>query len=50
MSSAAAMQSIIRTMNPTTGQVLNEYKIADKERVKETVKKSRGAFRAWKDM
>lgn len=44
------MQSIIRTMNPTTGQVLNEYKIADKERVKETVKKSRGAFRAWKDM
>jgi acyl-CoA reductase-like NAD-dependent aldehyde dehydrogenase len=37
--------SMIKTINPATEQVLSEYKIANKEQVKNIVKKARDAFR-----
>jgi acyl-CoA reductase-like NAD-dependent aldehyde dehydrogenase len=38
----------LRTINPTTEEVLNEYEIISKEQVNDTVKQSRNAFLEWK--
>jgi len=38
----------VKTINPTTEQVIAEYEIISKEKINESVKKSRAAFNEWK--
>jgi acyl-CoA reductase-like NAD-dependent aldehyde dehydrogenase len=38
----------IKTINPATEEVLNEYKIMTKEQINDKVKKARNAFQDWK--
>ncbi len=38
----------IKTINPATEQVIAEYEIISKEKINESVKKSRTAFNEWK--
>jgi acyl-CoA reductase-like NAD-dependent aldehyde dehydrogenase len=38
----------LKTINPTTEEVLNEYTIISKEQLNDTVKKSKNAFLEWK--
>ena len=38
----------IRTINPTTEQVINEYKVMSKEQIINTIKKAREAFHTWR--
>jgi acyl-CoA reductase-like NAD-dependent aldehyde dehydrogenase len=47
-STATTTDKKLRTINPTTEEVLNEYEIISKEQVNDTVKQSRNAFLEWK--
>jgi acyl-CoA reductase-like NAD-dependent aldehyde dehydrogenase len=38
----------VKTINPATEEVLNEYKIMTKEQINDRVKKARNAFQDWK--
>jgi len=38
----------VKTINPTTEEVISEYEIISKEKINESVKKSRAAFNEWK--
>lgn len=38
----------LKTINPATEQVIKEYEVISKEKIKESVKKSRTAFEIWK--
>ena len=38
----------VKTINPATEEVLNEYKIMTKEQINDKVKKARNAFQDWK--
>ena len=38
----------LKTINPTTEEVLNEYTIVSKEQLKDTINKSKNAFVEWK--
>jgi succinate-semialdehyde dehydrogenase/glutarate-semialdehyde dehydrogenase/succinyl-CoA reductase len=38
----------VKTINPTTEEVIAEYEIISKEKINESVKKSRSAFSEWK--
>jgi acyl-CoA reductase-like NAD-dependent aldehyde dehydrogenase len=38
----------VKTINPATEEVLNEYKIMTKERINDKVKKARNTFQGWK--
>ena len=38
----------IKTINPATEEVLNEYKIMTKEQINDRGKKARNAFQDWK--
>ncbi len=42
------MRVKIKTINPTTEEVLAEHEIMTKEQIKKTVKKSRNAFQEWR--
>jgi len=39
---------IVRTINPTTEEVISEYQIMSHDKINETVKKSKAAFESWK--
>jgi acyl-CoA reductase-like NAD-dependent aldehyde dehydrogenase len=47
-SSSTAIDNKLRTINPATEEVLNEYTIISKEQLSETVKKSKNTFLEWK--
>ena len=38
----------VKTINPATEEVLNEYKIMTKEQINDKVKKAQIAFQDWK--
>ena len=38
----------VKTINPTTEEVISEYEIISKEKINESVKKSRAVFNEWK--
>ena len=38
----------VKTINPATEEVIAEYQIISKEKINETIKKSRTAFNDWK--
>ena len=38
----------VKTINPATEEVLNEYKIMTKEQINDRVRKARNAFQDWK--
>ena len=38
----------VKTINPATEEVLNEYKIMTKEQINDKVKKARNTFQDWK--
>ncbi len=38
----------VKTINPVTEEVLNEYKIMTKEQINDKVKKAQNAFQDWK--
>src|SRR6266487_3928530 len=48
-SSSTTIDKKLRTINPATEEVLNEYTIISKEHLNDTVKKSRNAFLEWKN-
>src|SRR5689334_3967610 len=48
LSSSTHTDKKLRTINPATEEVLNEYTVISKEQLSETVKKSKDAFLEWK--
>jgi acyl-CoA reductase-like NAD-dependent aldehyde dehydrogenase len=42
-------KNIIKTINPTTEQILNQYEILSKEEISEIAKKAKEAFIQWKN-
>src|ERR687887_669784 len=44
----ASTDKKLKTINPSTGEVLNEYTIISKEQLNDTIKKSKNAFLEWK--
>src|SRR5947209_2066019 len=48
LSSSTDTGKKLRTINPATEEVLNEYTIISKEQLSDTVKKSKNAFLEWK--
>ncbi|HWY36782.1 MAG TPA: aldehyde dehydrogenase family protein, partial [Nitrosopumilaceae archaeon] len=38
----------VKTINPATEEVISEYEIISKEKINESVKKSRAAFNEWR--
>lgn len=42
-------KSLLKTINPSTEEVLNEYTIINKEQLNDTVSKSTNAFLEWKE-
>src|SRR6476646_4913128 len=48
LSSSTHTDKKLRTINPATEEVLNEYTIISKEQLSQTVKKSKNAFLEWK--
>src|SRR5438132_12182102 len=38
----------VKTINPTTEEVISEYEIISKEKINKSVKKSRAVFNEWK--
>jgi acyl-CoA reductase-like NAD-dependent aldehyde dehydrogenase len=48
LSVTTATTKKLKTINPTTEEVLNEYIIISKEQLNDTVKKSKNAFLEWK--
>ena len=47
-SSSTTIDKKLKTINPATEEVLNEYTIISKEQLNDTVKQSRNAFLEWK--
>ncbi|MFL6456723.1 MAG: aldehyde dehydrogenase family protein, partial [Nitrososphaeraceae archaeon] len=45
----ASTHKKLKTINPATEEVLNEYTIISKEQLNDTVKKSKNAFLEWKE-
>jgi succinate-semialdehyde dehydrogenase/glutarate-semialdehyde dehydrogenase/succinyl-CoA reductase len=43
-----ASENVIRTVNPATGQVIDEYPITTKEQIDHKVKRAKEAFQEWK--
>jgi succinate-semialdehyde dehydrogenase/glutarate-semialdehyde dehydrogenase/succinyl-CoA reductase len=41
-------KNLIKTINPTTEEVLNEYDIINKEQISDTARKAKNAFAEWK--
>jgi acyl-CoA reductase-like NAD-dependent aldehyde dehydrogenase len=39
---------MIKTVNPTTEEILNEYEIVSKEQVNDTIKQAKNVFLEWK--
>ena len=48
LASSPTTDKKLRTINPSTEEVLNDYEIISKEQVNDTVKQSRNAFLEWK--
>jgi len=49
MSATTNKKSLLKTINPSTEEVLNEYTIINKEQLNDTVSKSKNAFLEWKE-
>jgi acyl-CoA reductase-like NAD-dependent aldehyde dehydrogenase len=39
---------LIKTVNPATEEILNEYEIVSKEQVDDTIKQAKNVFLEWK--
>jgi acyl-CoA reductase-like NAD-dependent aldehyde dehydrogenase len=49
LSAPATTDKKLKTINPATEEILNEYTIISKEQINDTVKKSKNAFLEWKE-
>ena len=49
MSTSTNNDKKLKTINPATEEILNEYAIISKEQLNDTVKKSKNAFLEWKE-
>jgi acyl-CoA reductase-like NAD-dependent aldehyde dehydrogenase len=49
LSTATSNDKKLKTINPSTEEILNEYELISKEQLNDTIKKSKNAFLGWKE-
>ncbi len=49
MSATTNKKSLLKTINPSREEILNEYTVINKEQLNDTVSKSKNAFLEWKE-